>query len=181
MNIIIFILDYWKIAIPTLLFFFLLPFFLNKFYPNNSYVRIIKYLLQIFFTNWINLIVILISTFVFLFLSAILTENFSFGQAVFGSAFVVLVYGIMIWIGFFILIGILDFVLFSIMKQIKYINYKLGLEWLLISSPLIYWLIKYNQWIFLVAIFAFLIGQYIRRYYIIKILNNRHFARDLNK
>jgi hypothetical protein len=76
----------------------------------------------------------------------------------------------MFWLGFFMLIGILDVVLFSFNKEPRYTNYKLALEWIVISSPFIYWLIKYNQWIFLVAILAFLIGQYLRRPFIFRIL-----------
>ena len=39
---------------------------------------------------------------------------------------------------------------------------KLLLEWAIISSPFVYWTIKYQQWIFLVAVIAFLITQFLR-------------------
>ena len=99
--------------------------------------------------------------------------------AIFGSVFLILGYGIMFWLGFFILIGILDLVLFSVVKRPPHVNYKLALEWIIISLPFIYWLIKYNQWIFLVAIIAFLIGQYLRRSYIYKILYP--FSKELHR
>jgi hypothetical protein len=69
-----------------------------------------------------------------------------------------------------LLIALLDVVLVSFNREPRYTNYKLALEWIIISLPFIYWLIKYNQWIFLLAILAFLIGQYLRRPYIFKIL-----------
>jgi hypothetical protein len=166
----IFILNNWKAVLPIGVFLLILPYVLNKFYPSNPIVLGIKQLLQILLTNWINVVLILLSTFVFSILNSIVNANFTFGEAIFGSIYLVLGYGIMFWLGFFMLIGLLDVVLFSIMKQLKYVNYKLALEWIIISSPFIYWLIKYNQWIFLVAILAFLIGQYLRRPYIFKIL-----------
>lgn len=165
-----FILNNWKVVLPLGIFLLIFPFVLNKFYPNNPIVIGVKQLLQILFTNWINLVVILLCTFIFSIIQSIVSVNFTFGEAVFGSVYLVLGYGIMFWLGFFLLIGVLDFILFSVAKEPKYTNYKLAFEWLLISLPFIYWLIKYNQWIFLVAILAFLIGQYLRRPYIYKIL-----------
>jgi hypothetical protein len=166
----IFILNNWKVVLPICIFILIFPFVLNKFYPRNPIVIGIKQLLQILFTNWINLTVILLSTFVFSIINSMISVNFTLGQAVFGSVYLVLGYGIMFWLGFFLLIGVLDLILFSVAKEPQYTNYKLAFEWLFISLPFIYWLIKYNQWIFLVAILAFLIGQYLRRSYIFKIL-----------
>lgn len=165
-----FILNNWKVVFPPSIILLILPFVLNKVYPSNPIMRGIKQLFQILLTNWVNLVVILISTFIFSIINSIVSANFTFGEALFGSAFLVLGYGIMFWLGFFTLIGILDVVLFSIMKQPQYLNYKLTLEWIIISLPFIYWFIKYNQWIFLVAILAFFIGQYLRRPHIFKIL-----------
>lgn len=129
-----------------------------------------KEVMKIVLTNWINLSVIFFAVFVAGFISAMINDKFSFSEALFGTAYSVVGYGMLFWLGFFILIGVLDIVLFSIMRQPQYVNYKLALEWLLISLPFIYWLIKYNQWIFLVAILAFLIGQFLRRPHIYKIL-----------
>lgn len=129
-----------------------------------------KEVIKIVFTNWINLSVIFIAVFVAGFISAIVYDRFTFSEALFGTTYSIVGYGMLFWFGFFILIGLLDIVLFSIIKQPQYVIYKLVLEWIIISSPFIYWLIKYNQWIFLVAIIAFLIGQYLRRPYISKIL-----------
>lgn len=165
-----FILNNWKVVFPLIIILLIFPFVLNKVYPSNPIVSGIKQLFQILLTNWVNLVVILISTFIFSIINSIVTANFTFGEAIFGSVFLVLGYGIMFWLGFFMLIGILDVVLFSFNKEPRYTNYKLALEWIIISLPFIYWLIKYNQWIFLVAILAFLIGQYLRRPYIFKIL-----------
>lgn len=166
----IFILNNWKVVLPLGIFLLVFPFVLNKFYPSNPIIFGIKQLLQILFTSWINLVIILLFTFIFSIITSIVTENFTFGEAVFGSVYLVLGYGIMFWLGFFLLIGVLDLILFSVAKELQYTNYKLALEWIIISSPFIYWLIKYNQWIFLVAILAFLVGQYLRRPHILKIL-----------
>jgi hypothetical protein len=165
-----FILNNWKVIFPLGIILFFLPFIFNKVYTNNPIVGGIKQVFQILLTNWVNLVVILISTFIFCIINSVVSANFTFGEAIFGSVFFVLGYGIMFWLGFFILIGILDVILFSIVRQPQYLNYKLTLECIVISLPFIYLFIKYNQWVFLVAVLAFLIGQYLRRPYILRIL-----------
>jgi hypothetical protein len=76
------------------------------------------------------------------------------------------------WIGFITFLLILDLIMFSFLREQQYVTLKLTMEWLIISAPFIYWFLKYGQWIFLVAVFAFLLGQYLRRPYIIRILDN---------
>jgi len=126
--------------------------------------------LKIVLTNWINFLVIFLALFVAGFISAVVKDKFNFNEALFGTTYSMLGYGMIFWIGFFILISLLDILLFSFNRQQQYTTYKLAFEWLLISSPFIYWFFKYNQWIFLVAIVAFLIGQFLRKPYIFKIL-----------
>jgi hypothetical protein len=129
-----------------------------------------KEVMKIVLTNWINVASIFIAVYVAGFISAVVKDKFKFNEALFGTTYSILGYGMIFWIGFFILISLLDILLFSFNRQQQYTNYKLAFEWLLISSPFIYWLIKYNQWIFLVAIIAFLIGQFLRKPHIFKIL-----------
>lgn len=52
--------------------------------------------------------------------------------------------------------------LLVIMRNKNHLKGKLLIEWLVISSPFIYWTIKYKEWIFAVAIVAFLISQLLR-------------------
>ena len=120
-----------------------------------------KEVMKIVLTNWINVASIFIAVYVAGFISAIVKDKFKFNEALFGTTYSILGYGMIFWIGFFILISLLDILLFSFNKQQQYTNYKLIIEWVLISSPFIYWFVKYNQWIFLVAIIAFLIGQFL--------------------
>jgi len=131
-----------------------------------------KEVMKIVSTNWVNVIVIFIAVYVAGFISAIVEDRATFSEALFGTTYGILGYGMMFWIGFFILICFLDTLLFSFNKQPQYTNYKLAIEWVLISSPFIYWLIRYNQWIFLVAVLAFLAGQFLRKAYIFKILQS---------
>ncbi|MDI9312803.1 MAG: hypothetical protein QM535_21515 [Limnohabitans sp.] len=122
-----------------------------------------KEVIKIVLTNWINVVSIFIAIYVAGFISAIIKDKFTFSEALFGTTYSVVGYGSVFWIGFFVVIALLDVLLFSFNREPRYTNYKLALEWIIISSPFVYWLIKYNQWIFLVAILAFLIGQYLRR------------------
>lgn len=166
-----FFLNNWKLVSPIGIIVYLLPFIANKIFPNYIFVSSIKLLFQVLFVNWINLLTIFVSTFLFAFFNSIISLKFVVREAFFGASYLVLGYGILFWIGFFLAIVSLDILLFSINRERRYTNYKLVLEWIIISSPFIYWLFKYNQWDFLVAILAFLIGQYLRRQYIFKILH----------
>ncbi len=125
---------------------------------------------KIVLSNWMNVVSIFLGVYVAGFISSMINDKFTFSEALIGSTFSVVLYGSVFWIGFFIEIALLDVLLFSFNRDPEYINYKLVLEWIIISSPFIYWLIKYNEWIFLVAILTFLIGQYLRSPYIFKIL-----------
>jgi hypothetical protein len=129
-----------------------------------------KEIMKIVLSNWVSVLIILIAVYVYAFISAYSDKSFTFSQSIFSANYLVFLYGILLWAGFFIVIALLDVLLFSFNREPRYTNYKLALEWIVISSPFIYWLIKYNQWIFLVAILAFLIGQYLRRPYIFKIM-----------
>lgn len=129
-----------------------------------------KEIMKIVLCNWVNVVVIFVAVYVAGLISSMINDKFTFNEALFGTTYSVVGYGSIFWIGFFIVIALLDVLFFSFNREPRYTNYKLALEWIIISSPFIYWLIKYNQSIFLVAILAFLIGQYLRRPYILKIL-----------
>lgn len=127
-------------------------------------------ILKIILTNWINVIAIFFAVFIVGFISAMINDKFSFNEALFGTTYSVIGYGMIFWLAFFASIIILDTILFSIARQLQYVNYKLIIEWVLISLPFLYWFFKYSQWIFLIAILAFMVGQYLRQSYILKIL-----------
>jgi hypothetical protein len=131
-----------------------------------------KEIIKIVLTNWTNLVVMYIGMFVTLFICELSPGIATLKEAFYNTFGSLIVYYIFFWIGFFILIVFLDVWLFGFNKQPQYTNYKLAVEWILISLPLIYWVIKYNEWIFLVAILAFLVGQLLRKPHIFKILQS---------
>jgi len=165
-----FIMGNWAVVLPVSILVLVLPFVASKYFPNNPVISAVRQVFKVFFTNRINVLVIFVSVYLFGFFSAIINEQFSIGEAIFGTTYGIVLYGMMFWIGFIVCILVLDIVLFSFHTEPKYTTYKLAIEWVLISSPFIYWVVRYNQWIFLVAVLAFLIGQYLRRPYIFKIL-----------
>jgi hypothetical protein len=130
-----------------------------------------KEIMKLIGTNWINVVSIFIATYIAEIISyVILSDTFTFRIALFAPLFSIILYGMMFW-GFFLMtIIFLDTLFFSIDINPKYTIYKLVAEWVLISSPFIYWFVKYNQWIFLVAAFAFFVGQFLRRKKINKLL-----------
>lgn len=129
-----------------------------------------KKVLKIALTNWVNILTVYIFMFGWLFISELVPGIATLKDALYNTFGSLIVYDLPFWLGFSMLIALLDVLFFSFDKKSQYTNYILIFEWLLISLPFVYWLIKYNQWIFLVAIFAFSIGQYLRRPYIFKIL-----------
>lgn len=169
-DIVKFILSNWAVVLPVSILVLVFPFVVSKYFPNNPAISTTKQVFKVVLTNRINLFTIFTATFIASLVFNMVNEKFTFGEALFGAAYLVLGYGIMFWIGFIVCILVLDVVLFSLYTEPKYTTYKLAIEWVLISSPFIYWIIRYNQWIFLVAVLAFLVGQYLRRPYIIRIL-----------
>jgi hypothetical protein len=129
-----------------------------------------KEVLKIFLSNWVNLVVIFLAVYVIGFISAMINDKFTFGEAVLGVTYSVALYGIVFWVGFLVGVLVLDIILFGFSRIPGHTTMKLAIEWVLIRTPFIYWLLRYNQWIFLIAVLAFLVGQYLRRPYILKIL-----------
>jgi hypothetical protein len=135
----------------------------DKLMINNS--------IRIFKTNWVNLLAIFLATYLFNILVTMSRQQdsiwTSLSIALFGGLFGIIAYGAIFWAGFLLLIFIFDLLLF---KSNKAVTAKLILEWFLISIPFAYWLIEYQEWVFLVGLLAFLIGQFIRKPKIISIL-----------
>jgi hypothetical protein len=122
--------------------------------------------MKIILTNWINLLGVFCVAFVYAIVLSLIDTNLSYNifQATLAALFLILAYGMMFWALFIILLIILDLIL--IVSNRKNLKTKLVIEWLLISSPFIYWAVKYHEWIFVAAIIAFFISQQLRARYI---------------
>ena len=73
----------------------------------------------------------------------------------------VCLYGILFWALLILLLVLLDLIFF--VRDQTNLTVKLLIEWLIISSPFIYWAVKYREWIFIAGIVALLITQFIRQ------------------
>jgi hypothetical protein len=129
----------------------------------------IKLKFKIYFTNWINVLGIIIGTYVFL----VITELFKTGisalpQMLIMAMVAIVLYGGIFFTGFLISMLILDLILMN--DNTKHLRLKLIVEWGLISVPFVYWLLEYSEWIFLVAVIFFFIMQFIREKRILKML-----------
>jgi hypothetical protein len=117
--------------------------------------------LKIYKTVWINLLVIFLAVYPFLILSELIGSDESLQDTLMigfiGSFFTIFGFGLIFWLGFLVVVLILDFVL--IRRQESNLTLKLLIEWSVISCPLVYWAFKYDTWVFLVASLALLISQ----------------------
>ena len=129
--------------------------------------------LKLFKTNWINVLGIFLAVYLFLIAVALANQENSFFasllEALIGGLISVVGYGSVFWIGFLLVLFILDMLLLN--TDAKNVTARLFLEWVIISIPFAYWLIKYSEWVFLVAIIAFLISQFVRRRMVVDILS----------
>lgn len=127
--------------------------------------------MKIIKTNWINILGVFLSLFIYSIILNITSDGVmqTFFQSILAALVLVSLYGILFWVMFAILLVILDIVL--IVRSKNNLKLKLLLEWLIISCPFLYWTAKYNEWIFLVAIIAFLITQLLREKLITKTTN----------
>jgi hypothetical protein len=110
-------------------------------------------------TNWINITGVFVITYFYV-IADVLLHSGTFVQAILGGLISICLYGMMFWGLFAVSLVALD--LLVIMRNKNNLKAKLLIEWLVISSPFIYWTIKYNEMIFAVAIVAFLISQLLR-------------------
>jgi hypothetical protein len=118
--------------------------------------------MKIILTNWINLLGVFLVTLVFSIVLTLTDPNLSYNifQAMLAALFSVCGYGMMFWALFIVLMVVLDLII--ILPNRKNLKRKLIIEWLIISSPFIYWTVKYHEWIFVAAIIAFFITQQLR-------------------
>lgn len=126
-------------------------------------------------TNWVNLVGVFLTILVFSVLRALTDENLAYNifQAIAAALVLILGFGIMFWVLFIVLLIILDLIL--IVPSGRHLKNKLMIEWMVVSAPFVYWLVRYNQWVFLVGILSFLITQFLRE----KLLKN-HFIIECN-
>jgi len=119
--------------------------------------------MKIIKTNWINLIGVFIAVFIYAIVLNLNDTNVSRNlfQSILPALILVCLYGILFWALFILLLVVLD--LIFIVKDQTNLTAKLLIEWLIISSPFIYWAVRYREWIFVAAIIAFLITQFIRQ------------------
>lgn len=120
-------------------------------------IRILK-------TNWINIIGVFTVLFLYTTIYELIEPNVSRNifQAMIASLIGICLYGIMFWVGFIIMLIILDYVL--IIPNLKDLKLKLLIEWIVISSPFVYWAIKYpeQRTLYIIAIITFLVTQLLR-------------------
>lgn len=128
--------------------------------------------MKVLLTNWINLLGIFTAVFVYAIFLNISEVNISRSifQSIVASLILVCLYGVLFWSILIITLILFDFGL--IIRNPSHLKIKLIIEWLIISIPFIYWIVKYQQWIFLVAIIVFLITQLLRENLITKALNS---------
>lgn len=114
--------------------------------------------MKIVYTNWINIVGIFTTLLLFTTIAGLIDTNLSlnFLQAIVASLIGIVLYGLIFWIGFVILLVVLDFILIA--PNPKYLKFKLFIEWLIISSPFMFWAIKYEEQrlLYFVAVTTFL-------------------------
>jgi hypothetical protein len=128
-----------------------------------------KQVIKIIATNWINILGIFIVSYLYSFVNSYAGASFTIGQALLSSVILIGFYGIVFWIGFCIAIFVFDLILFGFAQN--NLLGKLLIEWILISGFFIYWAFKYQVWIFLFGVVAFLLTQPLRRKMIFKIIS----------
>ena len=127
--------------------------------------------MKILKTNWVNIIGIFTAIFLY---ALVLNLNDTtiarnLFQSILSALILVCLYGFMFWILFILLLIVFDLLLF-VKRQVIYLKIKLLLEWVIISTPFIYWEVKYKEMEFLIGVIAFLITQLIREKLIKKCL-----------
>lgn len=118
--------------------------------------------MKILKTNWINIIGVFVAVFLYAIVLNVIDENVSRNlfQSIFAALILVFGYGIMFWALLIISLVVLDTLL--LLRSQNNLKAKLIIEWLIISSPFIYWTIRYQEWIFVAAIIALFITQLLR-------------------
>lgn len=124
--------------------------------------------MKIIKTNWINIIGILIAVYLYSLMLNLFDadKSLNFIQVVFSPLILILLYGAIFWALFILLLIIFDLLFF--VKNHENLKKKMILETFIIVTPYVYWLIVYDELIFLVAIITFFITQFYRRKLIAK-------------
>lgn len=127
--------------------------------------------MKILKTNWINILGVFISVLLYSIIYNLTVDDGvtrNFFQSIFAAILLVLLYGLMFWIGFILLLIVLDLIL--IVPNQSNLKLKLLLQWIIISGPIIYWAIIYERQrnIYIIAVISFLITQLIREKLITK-------------
>lgn len=127
--------------------------------------------MKIISTNWISLLGVFSITYLFMVMLTLIDANLSYNipQALLAALFSILGYGIVLWGMFIFLLIALDIIL--IIPNKGNLRIRLLTEWIIVSSPFIFWIIKYHEWIFLVAIITFLVTQLLREKHILKVID----------
>jgi hypothetical protein len=128
--------------------------------------------MKIITTNWINILGVFIVTLFYSVIANNIDKNLNYNilQSIVAGLILVCLYGIMFWVLFITLLIIADLLL--IVRDPRALRIKLLIQWGVISSPFIYWTIKYGEWIFAVALVTFFITQILREGLIIKVTQN---------
>ncbi|MBB5397169.1 hypothetical protein [Mucilaginibacter sp. AK015] len=133
---------------------------------------LIKLKFEIYFTNWINVLGIAACTYLYVLISELFVTGISaFPQMLLMALFTIALYGGTFFLGFLICMLLLDMVLMD--GYIKHLRVRLFIEWLFISTPLIYWVIVYKEWVFVIGVLAFMGTQLIREERISTIIKRR--------
>lgn len=121
-------------------------------------------------TNWINVLGVFVIVYLYMMtLNHLYIPRYDVFQLFISAGILVCLYGMMFWSLFVLSLIVLDLILF--VRNQSNLKVKLLSEWLVISSPFIYWTVRHNEWIFLVGVGAFLITQLMREKVIKKALD----------
>jgi hypothetical protein len=127
--------------------------------------------MKIMASNWINVLGVFVVMLVYSVLFNQFNNDLDYNifQSIVAGLISICLYGMMFWGLFVVSLIILDLLL--IVWNQKYLRQKLLAEWLFVSSPFIFWGIKYEEWIIAIAIITFFITQCLRKGLIIKAMN----------
>jgi hypothetical protein len=95
-----------------------------------------KKVLKIALTNWVNILTVHIFMFGWLFISELVPGIATLKDALYNTFGSLMVYYLPFWLGFSMLIALLDFLFFSFDKKPQYTNYKLFLSGCLLACHL---------------------------------------------
>jgi hypothetical protein len=118
--------------------------------------------MEIIKTNWVTVLGIFCMVFLYAIYLNVTDINVSRNilQSILPALILVILYGALFWLLFLALLVLLD--IFFVAKVKIDLRVRLLIEWVIVSIPFIYWAISYRQWIFIVAVFAFLMTQLLR-------------------